>query len=80
MSQRPHEIIRLTVPKSFTYEDTEEFRLLLVKATSHNKWENLTILLTNKAFDYTVVDTEFMDKLRDIKHTTFETDKNESSK
>ena len=80
MSQRPPEIIRLVVPTSFTDKDIEEFKLLLVKSTSHGKWENLTILLTNKAFDYTVVDTEFMDKLRDIKHTTFEAKKNESSK
>ena len=79
MSQRPHEIIRIAIPTSFTDEDREEFKLLLIKATSHGKWENLTILLTNKAFDYTVVDTEFMDKLRDIKHTTFEADKDKSN-
>lgn len=64
MSQRPVEYVRVTVPSSFSKEDIEEFKALLIKATSHGKWENLTILLTNKAFDYTIVDTNVMDKLR----------------
>jgi len=65
MSQRKPELIVCNVPKEWTDEDKEEFRLTLIKATSHDRWENTQILITNKT-DVNIIDAKTMDKLREL--------------
>lgn len=68
MSQRPPEIIYLQVPKTFSDKDIEDFKSVLVKATAHTRWENLTIILSNKDFKSLQIDAstyEAINKLKD---------------
>ena len=66
MSQREPETIMMYVPSTFTEDDVNEFKDLLTKATSHGKWENLTILLTKKKYDMVHMNTDVYDKLLEL--------------
>lgn len=66
MSQRKPETIVINVPKEWDDKDKEDFRILMVESTSHSRWENTTIFITNK-MDVKLVSTDVMDKLRSSK-------------
>lgn len=67
MSQRPSETMLIQVPKTFSEYDIEQFKKMLIKATSHTNWENLTIIVTNRDFQPVPISTQAFDEIQKLK-------------
>lgn len=66
MSQRPSETLLIQVPKTFSDYDIEQFKKLLIKATSHTNWENLTIIVTNRDFSPIPINAQVYDEIKKL--------------
>ena len=63
------ELTRVTILQTnpeATEEDLEEFRLFLVHATAHTKYENMFILLSKKKFDVKHLSSQAFEKVKDL--------------
>ena len=67
MSQRQHEIVLVSVPETFSEYDKEQFKKLLIKATSHTNWENLTIVISSKTFKAMNVSAQTYDEIEKLR-------------